>query len=367
MPKQTPSIPNEVVLAKLGDREALSDELWLISAQVGMLLGRSQDQLADDRKVGKPPAFKKDGGSIRYRLGTVRDHMFGLPEFNNTIQARLSAGNALLGVPFSNFLSWVDFSKPDDTWPCLVRHKLGPIDFWTSLTLGDQLDDEDYCEWLRLDDYLKLRRLAARSSWIRESQTSEDEASRPIVPAEIAVDGRMNKLWGAAILYQLVETENARKGGARFDYEIFVRLFNQANQPYLIPKTSVSNKNISDNHFEHLFTLFLEDCGDVISYAKNYPAAGFMLDVVNADGDMSNFYPDFIVKHSPKALCIVEANGSETRDVPLKMARLKRWCEGINRAQSAVTYSFVFVDQASFDKNRPPNFKALVDRFNKYQ
>ena len=82
MPKQTPSIPNDVLWAHLGDRSALSDELWLIAAQVGMLLGRSTDQLSEDRKVGNPPPFKKDGGSIRYRLGSVRDHMVGLPEYN---------------------------------------------------------------------------------------------------------------------------------------------------------------------------------------------------------------------------------------------------------------------------------------------
>jgi type III restriction enzyme len=82
-----------------------------------------------------------------------------------------------------------------------------------------------------------------------------------------------------------------------------------------------------------------------IAFAKNYLAVGFKLDYVNADGDISNYYPDFMVKLSQKALCIVETKGLEDLDVPLKMARLKQWCEDINRVQSAVTYSFVFVDQ----------------------
>ena len=38
----------------------------------------------------------------------------------------------------------------------------------------------------------------------------------------------------------------------------------------------------------------------MISYAKNYFAVNFKLDYVNADGDISNYYPDFLVKLSDK-------------------------------------------------------------------
>lgn len=145
------------------------------------------------------------------------------------------------------------------------------------------------------------------------------------------------------------------------------RPFVAKDQGYLIPKKSVFNKIIGDSHFELLFARFLEDCDDVVSYAKNYMAVHFKLDYVNADGDISNYYPDFIVKLSPKAHCIVETKGLEDLDVPLKMARLKQWCEDINRVQTAVVYSFVFVDQASFEKYRPTTFKALAGGFTEYQ
>ena len=145
------------------------------------------------------------------------------------------------------------------------------------------------------------------------------------------------------------------------------RPFVAKDQGYLIPKKSVFNKIIGDSHFELLFARFLEDCDDVVSYAKNYMAVHFKLDYVNADGDISNYYPDFIVKLSPKAHCIVETKGLADLDVPLKMARLKQWCEDINRVQSAVVYSFVFVDQASFEKYRPTTFKVLVGGFLEYQ
>jgi hypothetical protein len=259
MPKQTPSIPTDLLLSKLGDREALSDELWLIAAQVGMLLGRSQDQLAEDRKVGNPPPFKKDGGSIRYRLGSVRNHMFGLPEFNNTTQARIAAGNAQLGIPFSSFLSWVDFAKPDDIWPFLIRRDGGPIDFWSSLTLGDKLNDEDICEWLRLDEYLKLRRRAAWSEWLPERKPDEGEVSIPPFPSAMTPNANINEVWAAARVYQLVEKESAKKGLARFEHELIVKFLDQASEAYLNVQASKLSGGSNPQELDRVLNVLMAD------------------------------------------------------------------------------------------------------------
>ena len=104
-----------------------------------------------------------------------------------------------------------------------------------------------------------------------------------------------------------------------------------------------------------------------MSYAKNYLAIHFKLDYVNADGNISNYYPDFIVKKSEKEVFIIETKGQEDLDVPLKTARLAQWCEDINRAQSNVTYDFVFVDEESFDKYSPKTFEELVVNFRQYK
>jgi type III restriction enzyme len=145
------------------------------------------------------------------------------------------------------------------------------------------------------------------------------------------------------------------------------RPFVAKDQGYLVPKKSIFNKIIGDSQLELLFAGFLEGCDDVISYAKNYLAVHFKLDYVNADGDISNYYPDFMVKLSPKQIFIVETKGQEDLDVPLKMARLKQWCDDINRVQSDATFDFVYVDQDSFEKYRPTSFMKLIDGFREYK
>jgi len=145
------------------------------------------------------------------------------------------------------------------------------------------------------------------------------------------------------------------------------RPFVAKDQGYLVPKKSVFNRIIGDSHFELLFARFLEDCDDVISYAKNYLAVHFKLDYVNADGDISNYYPDFLVKLSATRVAFVETKGQEDVDVPLKMERLRQWCEDINRAQSTVTYDFVYVDEEGFERYKPTSFRQLVDGFREYK
>ena len=140
------------------------------------------------------------------------------------------------------------------------------------------------------------------------------------------------------------------------------------DQGYLVPKKSVFNRIIGDSHFELSFASFLEDCDDVVSYAKNYLAVHFKLDYVNADGDISNYYPDFLGQAvATSEIFIVETKGREDLDVPLKMQRLRQWCEDINRVQADVKYDFVYVDEESFERYKPTSFKQLVDGFREYK
>lgn len=145
------------------------------------------------------------------------------------------------------------------------------------------------------------------------------------------------------------------------------RPFVAKQQGYLIPRKSVFNKIIGDSSLELLFAGFLDDCEDVISYAKNYLAVHFKLDYVNADGDISNYYPDFLVKATESEVYIVETKGQEDLDVPLKMERLKQWCADINAIQSDVRYDYVYVDEDGFKEYRPSSFRQLIDGFREYK
>ncbi len=145
------------------------------------------------------------------------------------------------------------------------------------------------------------------------------------------------------------------------------RPFIANNQGYLVPKKSVFNKVIGDSNFELEFASFLEDCEDVVSFAKNYQAVHFNLDYVNADGNISHYYPDFFVKTANGTLYIAETKGREDLDVPLKMERLKQWCIDVQQVQPETKIDFVYVDQESFESYRPKSFSNLVAGFREYK
>jgi type III restriction enzyme len=145
------------------------------------------------------------------------------------------------------------------------------------------------------------------------------------------------------------------------------RPFIVKDQGYLMAKKSVFNRVVGDSHFELRFAAFLENCSDVVSYAKNYLAVHFKLDYVNANGDISNYYPDFIVKKNNQEIVIVETKGQVDLDVPLKMERLKQWCRDVNDVQSTIRYDFVYVDEENFQRYQPKSFAGLVASFTAYK
>ena len=66
-------------------------------------------------------------------------------------------------------------------------------------------------------------------------------------------------------------------------------------------------------------------------------------------------------------IVIVETKGQEDLDVPLKMERLRQWCDDINAIQSDFKYDWIFVDEESFEKYKPKSFEDLIKNFNKYK
>jgi type III restriction enzyme len=148
------------------------------------------------------------------------------------------------------------------------------------------------------------------------------------------------------------------------------RPFVVKEQPFLMPQKSLFNKIVGDKSaLELKFAAFLDKCADtdVFSYTKNYFSVNFKIDYVKADGNISNYYPDFIVRTGDRQIYIVETKGLEDLDVPQKMERLKRWCEDVNTAQDKVRFDYVFVDEEEFERYRPDSFTDLVRNFRRYR
>jgi type III restriction enzyme len=138
-------------------------------------------------------------------------------------------------------------------------------------------------------------------------------------------------------------------------------------------KRSVFNRIVGEVNAGGLeldFTRFLEQAPDVQAYGKNYMAVGFKLDYVRANGDLSNYIPDFIVRTTDGSVWIVETKGREELDVPQKMARLRLWCADATEAdqsEAGPRYGFVYVDEVSFEQHKPTSFAGLVTTFRQYQ
>jgi type III restriction enzyme len=156
------------------------------------------------------------------------------------------------------------------------------------------------------------------------------------------------------------------------------RPFRTEHRPFLVAKKSIFTKTVGEAQsggFELSFAAFLESAKDVAAFAKNYLAVGFKLDYVKADGDLSTYTPDFIVRTTDGVVWIVETKGRAEFDLPQKMARLKLWCADATAAEADLSagqagsrrYDFVFVDQTGFEKHTPGTFAALASGFTEYK
>lgn len=149
------------------------------------------------------------------------------------------------------------------------------------------------------------------------------------------------------------------------------RPFRTEHRPFLTASKSIFTKTVGEPHsggFELSFAAFLESANDVAAFAKNYLAVGFKLDYVKADGDLSTYTPDFLVRTTDGVVWIVETKGRAELDLPQKMARLRQWCADATAAEeNGQRYEYIFVDQAGFEKHSPTTFAALATSFTDYK
>ncbi len=131
-------------------------------------------------------------------------------------------------------------------------------------------------------------------------------------------------------------------------------------------RISETRRPIGDSRLELEFASFLENCPDVQSYAKNYLAVGLKLDYVTADGGISNYYPDFVVKLVSGEVWIVETKGREDLNDPGKWERLQQWCEDASKLDAGRQYRALFVREEDWERYKPKTFHDAVAVFAQY-
>lgn len=139
------------------------------------------------------------------------------------------------------------------------------------------------------------------------------------------------------------------------------------HQDYVIPHKSLFNKIIGDNDLERRFARYLDNCPDIVSFAKNMNKIGFSVEYVDQLGKLRKYFPDFFIKLSESEYFLAETKGREDVDVEHKMNRLKTWCQDINNQQNNVKWDFIYVDQITFDNNHFPDFDSLVRTFTRFK
>jgi len=138
------------------------------------------------------------------------------------------------------------------------------------------------------------------------------------------------------------------------------------DKSYLIPKKSVFNKIVGDSDFELVFSDFLENCDDVISFAKNFQnkeASALRIEYKNSEGFIATYYPDFFVKKDEKTVYIIETKGREEENDKLKFERLQKWCVDVNDRQNRVVYKALYIKQEEWEKDKLKNFDEVVRVF----
>ena len=128
---------------------------------------------------------------------------------------------------------------------------------------------------------------------------------------------------------------------------------------------SVFNKIIGDSQFELEFAAFLEKCPDIISFAKNYQSLGFKIEYQGEDGNIHEFFPDFLIKKTETEIYIAETKGREDLDDKHKIKRLQVWCDDVNAAQNELKYVPLYVKQELWEKYKKylKTFSNIIEIF----
>ena len=133
-------------------------------------------------------------------------------------------------------------------------------------------------------------------------------------------------------------------------------------QEYYSPAKSPQDK-ILGNALEIDFAKFLDDCADVVAFAKNYDAVGFKVEYADKTGGLRHYLPDFLARTTAGKIFVIETKGRIDDSVAHKSQRLAQWRDDVNAAAGKDSVGCLFVEEEPFRRHRPQSFAALVDAF----
>jgi type III restriction enzyme len=137
-----------------------------------------------------------------------------------------------------------------------------------------------------------------------------------------------------------------------------------SNQEYTVSKKTVFNRVIGDSNLELRFAQFLDHAVDVQSFAKNSKSVHFFIEYVSSTGEISHYYPDFVVRAKDGTIFVIETKGLQDLDVAPKWRRLVQWCADASIIQGAkVSYRPLFMTEEDFNEieTRTKSFAELVE------
>lgn len=122
------------------------------------------------------------------------------------------------------------------------------------------------------------------------------------------------------------------------------------NQPYLESSKTIFSKVVGNSNLELRFAQFLDQSTDVEAFARNTRNLHFFIEYVTASGEISSYYPDFIVRTTDGGVFIVETKGQEDVEVAPKWARLRSWCADATRLDpQGRSFTPLFVTEDDFN------------------
>ena len=130
---------------------------------------------------------------------------------------------------------------------------------------------------------------------------------------------------------------------------------------YYHPKKSVFNLISGDSKFEIEFCEYLDNFEDVTSFFKNDIQLKQSIEYVKHDGAIGSYYPDFFIKLSNGDKWVVETKGAESLNDPLKIERLRVWCDDASK-NSNENWNCIYLRQEIWNgfKNKPNTFDDLI-------